>query len=68
MKGLYKTTIVIWSDFNPERFELNELAQKACTGNCYCSKQEIDYINDSANDVDWDGTEFFHSPDDDDED
>jgi len=59
MKGLYKTTIVIWSDFNPEHLEIDDLARDAMSGESYCSKQECNLIYDSENDVDWDGTEFF---------
>lgn len=59
-KKLFKTTIVIWSEFDPTfKLELNELAQEAMNGNAYCSRMEAVAINDPTNDPDWDGTEFF---------
>jgi len=58
---LYKTTIVIWSEFNPDQqmIELSNLANLATNGNAYCSKQESEEVMDPVSDKDWDGTEFF---------
>lgn len=57
---LFKTTIVIWSDYNPEgRVELEDLARAATVGDAYCSKQETVPVEDPEQDADWDGTEFF---------
>ena len=59
MKSLYKTTIVIWTDYNPVHLELDDLAREACVGDAYCSKQETDLVQDISKDLDRDGTEFF---------
>jgi hypothetical protein len=47
MKPLYKTTIVIWTEYdtdNPDVFPygmtLLDLAQRATEGNAYCSKKD----------------------------
>jgi hypothetical protein len=61
VKALYKTTIVIWSDYDPatEKVELAALARDAENGESYCSFQESERIEDPAGDPQWDGTEFF---------
>lgn len=56
---LWKTTIVIWSDYHPNGLSLTELAREAEVGDCYCSKQDIKMVADYESDRDWDGTEFF---------
>lgn len=61
-KGLYKTTIVIWSDFPASGFEIDYLAREAMTGDAYCSSQETEYI---TNQNEFPSTEFFDSPDED---
>lgn len=59
-KGLFKTRIIIWSEWNPQDFlELEELAREATEGDAYCSVQESKYIENFKEDPDWDGTEFF---------
>lgn len=59
-KPLYKTTIVIWSEYNPEfQVELNDLAQDAVDGESHCSKMTTVEILEPERDPDWDGTEFF---------
>lgn len=62
--SLYKTTIVIWSDFNPdaEGMGIERLAREATSGEAYCSKQRMDLVQDPSRDPDWDGTEFFGEP------
>lgn len=62
MKPLYKTTIVIWSEQNPREIELEDLAREATSGDCYCSSSEVKYIVDPPSDPDWDSTEFFDEP------
>jgi hypothetical protein len=64
-KQLWKTTIVIWSDYDPQNFRLQDLAFQADEGDAYCSKTEAEIIEDPVNDPDWDGTEFFDDPADD---
>lgn len=60
---LYKSTIVIWSEFNPVTMELSDLAREAETGEAYCSRMEAQVIREPTSDPDWDGTEFFKSTD-----
>lgn len=56
---LWKTTIVIWSDFDPREVEIGNLAREAESGDSYCSKRVDDYIEQPEKDPDWDNTEFF---------
>jgi hypothetical protein len=59
-KALFKTTIVIWSEYNPEGVvELADLAREATDGEAYCSKMVSVGVADPPADPDWDGTEFF---------
>ena len=60
MRPLYKTTIVIWSEYDPtEKYELKELANEAEQGDAYCSKMRATLIDKPHEDPDWDNTEFF---------
>ena len=58
---LYKTTIVIWSEHNPQSgmTELEDIAREATSGNAYCSKELTELVNDPSLDSDWDNNEFF---------
>ena len=57
---LYKTTIVIWSeDPIPDDVGLEYIGREADQGSNYCSKLEVNLIEDPKADPDWDGTEFF---------
>jgi hypothetical protein len=58
-KPLYKTTIVIWSQYPGDDVELSDLAREAEQGDAYCSRQESERIEDPRSDPGWDGTEFF---------
>lgn len=62
MTRLWKTSIVIWSDYDPRTRELEDLAREATSGDAYCSKQETVQVDDPGSDADWDGTEFFDDP------
>jgi len=66
MKPLYKTTIVIWSAYDPEKssMELEDLAHDATVGEAYCSKQKSERVEKPEENPDWDGTEFFGDEDD----
>lgn len=61
--NLYKTTIVIWSEYDGSEVDLEDLAREAVQGDAYCSKQISELIAEAESDVDWDGTEFFDQPD-----
>ena len=58
-KNLYKTTIVIWSDFEPRNVEIDDLAREAVEGASYCSVRRDVLVRDTTTDPEWDGTEFF---------
>lgn len=64
MKGpekLWKTRIIIWTDYDPSGIELDSLAREAQVGDAYCSSQSTREVNTGSlpDDSDWDGTEFF---------
>lgn len=62
MKPLYKTTIVIWTDYEPIGFGddlLSSLACEAEVGDAYCSSCETKQVEEPSSDPNWDGTEFF---------
>ena len=56
---MWKTTVVIWTDYDPAHLELDRLAHEACRGDAYCSKQHTDVVENVGADPDWDGTDFF---------
>lgn len=58
-KPLFKTTIVIWTEWDPRYYEIDYMACEAIGGGAYCSSQTIDLIQDPQSDPTWDGTEFF---------
>ena len=57
---LWKTTIIIWSEYDPSEteMELDEIAEQAIDGNMYCSSIDTREV-ETKRDKDWDGTEFF---------
>ena len=61
MKNLWKTTIVIWTDYDPRDFELDYLVRDAEVGDAYFSLQKQELIEDVDSDLDWDnsGATFF---------
>lgn len=67
MKPLYKTVIVIWTEFDPRGWEIDSLARESVDGEAYCSQQLIENIENPEKDPDWDGTEFFGEDDEDEE-
>jgi len=58
-KKLWKTTIVIWSDEDPGKTELEDLAREAVSGGAYCSLRIAEEVDDPSKDPQWDGNEFF---------
>ena len=60
-KNLWKTTIVIWSDFDPQEVEIDSLAREAVQGESYCSTRHDALIAEPEKDDDWEDTEFFES-------
>ena len=62
---LYKTRIIIWTDFNPMvGWELSALAREAESGDAYCSCMKAECV-DPRLDKDFDGTDFFGFDEDD---
>jgi hypothetical protein len=63
---LFKTTIVIWREYDPSELdlELSTLAQQAENGDAYCSSMTCALITEPEKDSNWDGTEFFDEEDD----
>ena len=61
MKPLYKTTIVIWTEYDPDanKVDLIDLARAATGGDAYCSVHEVLKVEHPERDRDWDETEFF---------
>ncbi len=61
LEKLWKTRIIIWTDYNPDGCELDELAHEVQNGDAYCSSQTTNEVNtgELPDDPDWDGTEFF---------
>jgi len=58
-KQLWRTTAVIWTDFDPSALELDDLAREAMTGDGYCSEQNTELVTDKAQ---FPETEFFDCP------
>lgn len=64
-KKLWKTTIVIWSDYDPSCHSLESLAREAILGDAYCSYMNREFVEDIHDDEHWDDNdEFFWDPDD----
>lgn len=49
---LYKTTIVIWSDYDTSGTELSELARDAESGDSICTRQHVECLSRSEFDND----------------
>lgn len=61
---LWKTTIVIYTNYDPKDLEITDLAEEARDGCAFCSKQETTEVPFDEAEV----GEFFDNPYDDDED
>lgn len=58
-KTLWKTTLVIWTDYDPSAMEIDALATEAIGGSAYCAIQASEQVEHPETDPQWDGTEFF---------
>ena len=67
-KPLFKTTVVIWSEYDGTRLDMAMLGREAAAGDAYCSRFRSELISEPATDEAWDGTEFFGVDDEPDED
>lgn len=61
-KELYKTTIVIWTDYDPAGVELEDLAREATSGDALCDGQGTEKVTDPEQMPD---TDFFGIDEDD---
>jgi hypothetical protein len=70
LKALYKSTIVIWTHYDPSALEveLTGLAHQAESGDAYCSKMDCVLVTEPEKDAAWDCTDFFDSWEDDEDD
>jgi hypothetical protein len=59
---LYKTTIVIWSEYRGDSLEIDDLAREAMSGDALCTKHKSEKIEHPNQDADWDNNieEFFN--------
>lgn len=60
-KTLYRTSIVIWTDYDPSQVELEYLAREATSGDAFCSQQQSEQVTDPQQLPD---TDFFGIDDD----
>ena len=60
-KGLYKTIIIIWSDYNLEAsgLTLEDLAWEAIYGDSYCSDVKTIYVAAPEKDINPPDMDFF---------
>jgi hypothetical protein len=63
LKALFKSTIIIWTTYDPTELELMELAHQAENGDASCSGMKCVLVDDPVKDPDWDGTESFDQED-----
>ena len=45
---LYKTTIVIFSEFNPENYDIDDLALEATEGDAICTETTTELITEKS--------------------
>ena len=62
---LYKSTMTIWTTYDPTEIEPTELVHPAENVGAYCSSMTFALIPELEKDPAWDGTEFFDDEDDD---
>ena len=59
VKPLYKTTIIIWTEYDPNGLELTNLASQAERADGDCSRMTSGLVAKPEKDPAWDSTEFF---------
>lgn len=62
-RALYKTTIVVWTEYDTEHLDIECLGQQAMDGEAHNSKFSCEYIEKPEDDSDWDDSEFFKEED-----
>jgi hypothetical protein len=68
MKKLYRTTIIIWSEYDANQVELEDLAYEATSGNALCTEQKSVLVDPAGDDNSEAIADFFGDYDDDDDD
>jgi len=58
-KNLYKTTLIIWTTYNPESVNLEDLGREADGGAALCSHCEMVFVQHPRKDKDFPNTDFF---------
>jgi hypothetical protein len=58
-QALYRTTIVIWTDYDASSVALADLGHDATEGEAYCSQQECVLVDDPQADAHPPSPEFF---------
>jgi len=58
-KNLYKTTIVIWTENDPQNMKIEDLAEEVEDGNAICSRQETVAVDPWKDDAVDDGVISF---------
>jgi len=58
---LYKTTIIIWSEYDPQHqdMEISDIAAQAIDGDAYCSFSQSELVEDPLADPYPPSMEFF---------
>jgi len=64
-RKLWKTTVVIWSEFDPQTVEIDRLISEGIGGEAYISKQHAELVSDPYSQEDGPPEDFFDSGDDD---
>jgi hypothetical protein len=62
MRFLFKTTIHVWSEFDPSNVGISRLCLDAEEGCSYCSSMVVVCVEEPEKDPDWVDTEFFDQP------
>ena len=61
LPSLYKTTLTIWTDYDPAPVEIDDLAREAVSGDAYCSGKTCTFVANPRNDPAFGDTEFFNT-------
>jgi hypothetical protein len=62
VRPLYKTTVVIWTDYDASGVSLQDLAFDAEEGNGYGLRSDSAKVDIPESELDKDGLEFFNYP------
>jgi hypothetical protein len=59
MRKIWKRSITIYTDYDPQDVDIEDLAREAMTGNGYFIYQDEE-LDDPSNEVDLVDSEFYH--------